>query len=196
MRLIKSAKPVLLSIFMLSSLQVVVMGVCVKDASAAAQITVERGAPPRNLTPAPAQQNLPPEKKKSLSKFGPEDVFPGAQDQETKDRQRSRSGRRSSASIKPSPTLQATPQPTPAATPEIKPTPSPTPSPTIQEPAPRPTSTAVVAGVALTQPSGPGPQSSPPGWLLPSLALFSLMVLSAFIYVLIRLFEKLRKGSS
>src|SRR5678815_1625466 len=46
----------------------------------AMQIIFTETTQSRNQTPP--QEGLPPEKKKSLSKYGPDDLFPGANEQE------------------------------------------------------------------------------------------------------------------
>lgn len=172
-----------------------ILAICTCLGFAAPQITVERGAPPRNLTPAQNQQNLPPEKKKSLSKFGPEDVFPGMADQEEKRRQSTRGGRRGSPAAKPSATPGSSPSPTPSLTPEPTQPTTPTPAPTT---AALPTTAAPISGAAQPNSSVPSVksnlQSTIPQWLLPSLAILSLIVLCILIYVVIKLYEQLRPG--
>ena len=136
------------------------------------------------------QQGIPAEKKRSLSRIGPEDVFPGAREQEgNRPAGESASPRRreSTATPRPSPS----PTPTPASVPDqspIGPTessalPSPTPAAEVKtnEPATSAASTAAIP---------------PPSWLLPLLIAVGLIVLTALIYVLYKLSEKLRQGST
>lgn len=131
-------------------------------------------------TRPPRQSGLTPEKKRSLSNYGPEDVFPG----ETSDRQqqdrtpprqtRSRRPSRSAASV-PAPTATATPLPVLATTPD--------PGPTVQ----------LLAGQTQTG-SLPAAQA-PPDWLLPVLGALTLLVLTALLYTVYKLYEKLRRSS-
>ena len=136
------------------------------------------------------QQGIPAEKKRSLSRIGPEDVFPGAREQEGNRPARESAAprrRESAATPRPSPS----PTPTPASVPDqspIGPTgssalPSPTPAVEVKtnEPATSAASTAAIP---------------PPSWLLPLLIAVALIVLTALIYVLYKLSEKLRQGSN
>lgn len=124
------------------------------------------------------QSGLTPEKKRSLSNYGPEDVFPG----ETSDRQqqdrarpsRTRRPTRSATSV-PTPAPTATPLPVLSATPE--------PGPTVQLPA------------AAGQTQAGGLSQAPPDWLLPILGALTLLVLTAFLYTVYKLYEKLRRSS-
>lgn len=211
-------------ILIYSACPLCIVAICACLGFAAPQITVERGAPPRNITQGQNQQSLPPEKKKSLSKYGPEDAFPGAADQEANKRRGKRQNSppagaagpvgpagpsgvaapRSRSSAKPSPTLLPTPSPTPSLTPEpTQPaTPTPTPTalalPTTAAPIKGAAGAAGVAGAAQANSSAPSVESKMqpgvPQWLLPSLAILSLIVLCVLIYVLIKLYEKLRPG--
>lgn len=129
------------------------------------------------------QPGLTPEKKRSLSNYGPEDVFPG----ESGDRQQERSSgrpapaRRSSRPASAtSPAPQATPTPLPvlSSTPDVKPT---------------------ILTATNAAPTGVTRQmtdnvQAPPGWLLPTLAAVTLLVLTAFLYTVYKLYEKLRVG--
>ncbi|MBL8192132.1 MAG: hypothetical protein JNK38_29245, partial [Acidobacteria bacterium] len=66
--------------------------------TALGQITFVK-APQGSATPANRQTQqggLTPEKKKSLSKYGPEDAFPGANEQENRQRQTNRTNPRRS----------------------------------------------------------------------------------------------------
>src|SRR5689334_10101503 len=107
-------KPKLLPLILLAAL----LSFFAEASIAVGQITFVQ-APPRNPQTQPqsqqqGQQGLPPEKKKSLSKYGPEDVFPGAREQEdnapqpTRKNSRQSSGTAASRSVtRPSPTPPA-----------------------------------------------------------------------------------------
>lgn len=127
------------------------------------------------------QSGLTPEKKRSLSNYGPEDVFPG----ESGDRQQERAvtrpaptRRNSRPASATSPTPQATPTPLPvlSSTPDVKPS--------ILAP-----TNAAPAGVTSRMTNN---VQAPPGWLLPTLAAVTLLVLTAFLYTVYKLYEKLR----
>jgi len=162
--------------------------------AAAGQITFVQ-SPPRNQQGQQGlqqgQQGLSPEKKKSLSKYGPEDVFPGAREQEdsaprpTRKSSRQSSGTaasRSAAKPTPTPPANATATPIPAAV-------SPTPLPSLLAAA---TPAAVPAtGNRLTSPA----KNSTPSTLVPiALGAASLLVLGALIYVVGILRKTLREG--
>lgn len=126
------------------------------------------------------QSGLTPEKKRSLSNYGPEDVFPG----ETSDRQQQdRTPRRQPQSRRPSRSAAATPAPTATPLPVLSSTPEP--DPTLQLPA--------TAGQTRTG-SLPAAQA-PPEWLLPVLGALTLLVLTALLYTVYKLYEKLRRSS-
>lgn len=138
---------------------------------------------------APAQsrtqgQSIPSEKKKSLSNIGPEDVFPGEQPAQRPQRrqQTARGSRRATEPERAAPE----PTPTPAAAPVAVGVPAQSPTPG------RPKVEAESQSLARAQAQPPAPQA--PGWLLPFLITLSLIVLSAFLYVLYKLLEKLRQG--
>jgi len=154
-------------------------------------------APPRNPQAQPqsqqqGQQGLPPEKKKSLSKYGPEDVFPGAREQEDNSPQPTRkSSRPPSGTTAPRPATK--PGPTPPANVTATPIPlavSPTP---LSSQIAAATPAAVPAtGNRLTQ--SPARNSAPSPLVPIALAAASLLVLGALIYVLGILRKRLREG--
>lgn len=126
------------------------------------------------------QSGLTPEKKRSLSNYGPEDVFPGeTSDRQQQDRtpQRQTQSRRSSrsAASAPTPAPTATPLPVLSSTPE--------PDPTVQLPA------------GQTQTGSLPAAQAPPDWLLPVLGALTLLVLTALLYTVYKLYEKLRRSS-
>lgn len=73
----------------------------------------------------PGQSGLSQEKKRSLSKYGPEDAFPGAREQESNQRRSNRTAPRQSASTpQPSPTTVPRPSITPSTVTAVSPTPA------------------------------------------------------------------------
>lgn len=177
----------------------------------AGQITFEPSPPPRNQQGQgqqaqgqqgqgqqqgqPKQQGLPPEKKKSLSKYGPEDVFPGAREQDDSQRPPRRSSRQSAtASRKPTPAPPAANIPTP-----ILAVASPTPPPSIPAAATPVTSPGATGATGATatsnrpaQPPANNPSSS--SFVPIALGSASLLVFGALIYVVGVLRKKLREG--
>ncbi len=127
------------------------------------------------------QPGLTPEKKRSLSNYGPEDVFPG----ESGDRQQERSSSRPAPArrnSRPASANSTTPQSTPTPLPVLSSTPDVKPS---------------IMAPTNAEPAGVTPQmtnnvQAPPGWLLPTLAAVTLLVLTAFLYTVYKLYEKLR----
>ncbi len=134
--------------------------------------------------PQPAQQGgLSQEKKKSLSKYGPEDAFPGASEQESGQRQTNRTNTRRPSAI-PSPTSTPTPSPTATPTPErIVATPSPVTSPAVPA-----TNTINTSSNSTTPPS---PQSSGSTAVPIFLGTAALLVFGALVYVVGSLRKKL-----
>ena len=147
-------------------------------------------SPPRNQQ---GQQGLSPDKKKSLSKYGPEDVFPGAREQEDKSTRPSRkSSRRSSG--KTASRTASTPVPSPIP-PEISTT---TPIPDAASATP-PLLLAAATPVVVTATGNhlaQSPAKNPTSTTLVPIALgaASLLVLGALIYVTGLLRRKLREG--
>lgn len=127
------------------------------------------------------QSGLTPEKKRSLSNYGPEDVFPGeAADRQQQNRNATRPAqtRRPARTASSSPAQNPTPTATPVSTPEAAPS---------------------LSLPVNSDQSGAGsisgnPSQSPPDWLLPVLAALTLLVLTAFLYTLYKLYEKMREG--
>jgi hypothetical protein len=152
---------------------------------------------PRNQTQTP-EGGLPPEKKKSISKFGPEDFF-GAQGGE--DSRRNGAGARQPRNTRPTPTPASAPPPRQPATSAKAPVtqPSVTPSqPSMATPSP-----TINAAAALDTgaPQSPLSQGNPSDkiaskWAAPILIGLALFVSGALIWTLTKLFEKIREGSS
>jgi hypothetical protein len=174
----------------------------------------------QNRTQPQTQEGLSPEKKKSLSKYGPEDIFPAAKEQE-KERGRnsqpvqkaqSPSAPKSESGSKRSPEKSVT-APSPITQPSTTPIPTPTPiiatsQPTMTTPGstaarqtaapPSPTINAGAMG-QQTYPMDPARQSAlfpiDVKWNVPILSGMALAVFAALIYVLSKLREKIRVGS-
>jgi len=167
-------------------LPVLVMIFCLPAASPA-QITfvktAERSGGSAGQQTPRKQEGLSPEKKKSLSKFGPEDAFPGAREEDEKQTETKRSTTR-----KPS----ASPTPTPAivsSTPQIS-----TSMPVVISTPPTPQTKTNPAMAAATKPDEP---QSPSGrsWGIPvTLSTAALLVFGALIYVVGMLRKKLYEG--
>ena len=144
---------------------------------------------PQNRDQTETQQGLTPEKKRSLSRYGPEDVF---SEQEMNDARQSRSRRRPPSAPASTPSPAPKQSATPIATLSVTPTPQPkatTPSPTID--------------VAALDNSGPPvsiAQQTPSirvvsKWTVPVLSGLALVVFLALIYVLGKLMSLLKLSS-
>jgi hypothetical protein len=153
---------------------------------------------PRNQSQS--QGGLSQEKKRELSRMGPEDLFgPSGDDSRRGAAQGSQNGRR-----------RGTPTPTPsAASPRQDVTSAATQSPATQPPAsssqqpsvatpsatiPAPTLAAGIQQSPLNQEDSPGKIDSK--WAAPILIVMALIVSAALIFTLTKLFEKIREGSS
>jgi len=152
------------------------------------QITFVQAPQSRNQTQN--QQGLPPEQKRSLSKYGPEDVF-GASEQEENRNRDSEQQRRSRT--------RPTPAPIQSATPEATPTVAPSATPTQLAAAPGPTIAVASAGsqarrLPPTQGSLSGQDDSK--WTVPVLLILAWVVSAALIFVLIKLIGKLRESGN
>ena len=149
---------------------------------------------PRNQ--AQPQEGLPPDKKKTLSGFGPEDVF-GVPEEDPRNRQPGRQPRKP----QPTPAVQSPPpqrQPaTSAAAPSAQPPTSPVQS---SSPVPSPTVAAAPLENGLQSPSlsqGDSSDNLFPKWVAPiGLIAMALIVSAALIFTLTKLVEKIREGSS
>jgi hypothetical protein len=147
------------------------------------------------------QQPLPPDKRKSLATYGPEDVFPTqADDNNRQPRQRNkRAGARQTSAtrsrpapittpVKPAEPAPAPTEPPPQATAPVDPTPL---------PAPSATPTAAVANLAQEDASQQQITSQQPGtrMSLQNLAILTILVSTALVFVLLKLMAKFREGS-
>lgn len=155
-----------------------------------AQITFLQA--PQNRNQTQDQRGLPPEKKKSLSRYGPEDAFPGAGGQDESrgrnSRTRQKSQRASSSKAAPTPKQSSTPKALVA-----EPSPPPT-----QAARPGPTTLAALGNQVQQLPSARQSSSSEPApqWTVPVLAGLALVVSIALIYVLAKLIGKIREDSA
>ncbi len=143
---------------------------------------------PANRPQGRNQQSLPPDKQKSLTTYGPEDVFPA----QTDNREGQRRNRRPAA--RPTRVSKATAKPTAIETPQ--PTQPPIVLSATVEPSPSPSPTATPA-VAVANLSQEDPPQQQPNTLmsLQNLAFLTLLVSCALIFVLFKLMSKLREGS-
>ncbi|HMV87697.1 MAG TPA: hypothetical protein PLD20_13830 [Blastocatellia bacterium] len=154
----------------------------------ATQISFVPSPPPRNLQAQQQQgqpsKGLPAEKKKSLAKFGPEDAFPGAHEQEQKNKASKRQ-----------PTTRSTPAPQPTLTDSSSPTPTPAPAVPQTASIPTPTATQPALAAALQQ-NPPAAGTASTSSLVPIvLSVAALLLFSALLYVIGMLRKKLREGN-
>ncbi|MCI0338215.1 MAG: hypothetical protein L0226_11600 [Acidobacteria bacterium] len=176
----------LISVFLLP----VIIFVCSLTASSLSKSALIQDS--QNRIQAQNQQGLSPEKKKSLSNYGPEDVFPGETDEGEARKKSNRSATRPVSAARSSlkPGLQSS---------KTAPITAQSPAPTkVTAAMTKPTPTAIASVTAQAQQNvleSSTSQQSNTRWLLSSLAVLSLLVLTTFIYVLLKLMEKLREGS-
>lgn len=149
---------------------------------------------PRNQ--AQPQEGLPPDKKKTLSGFGPEDVF-GVPEEDPRNRQ---TGRQRGKPL-PTPATQPTPPQRPPATSAAARSEQP-PASQVQSSSPAPSPTVAAAPIenGLQSPSlsqGDSSDKMFPKWVTPiSLIAMALLVSAALIFTLTKLVEKIRESSS
>jgi hypothetical protein len=161
--------------------------------TSATRTTFAQSQQPRNQ--AQSQEGLPPDKKKTLSSFGPEDVF-GVPEEDPRNRQQGKTRK-----PQPTPALQSPPpqrQPaTSAAAPSARPSASPVQS---SSPEPSPTVAAAALENGIQSPSLGQEDSSDkvfPRWAAPiGLIAMALIVSALLIFTLTKLVEKIREGSS
>jgi cytoskeletal protein RodZ len=163
--------------------------------ASATPIAFAQTSQPRNQ--AQSQEGLPPEKKKALAGYGPEDVFGQSSERENNN------NRASSRQRRPSPTSGTTSAPTPSApTPRQPAISAPTPSATPLQPSEETPSPTVAAGSLDNGGQSPslGQGASAniiSGWKAPAgLLALALVVLTALIFTLTKLVEKIRESSS
>jgi len=153
----------------------------------ARQITFVQAPQSRNQTQN--QQGLPPEQKRSLSKYGPEDVFGTGEQEENRNRD-SEQQRRARARPTPVSIQSATPEATPSVAPSATPTQlTASPSPTI--------AVASAGSQARRLPSAQSLSGQDDSkWTVPVLLVLAWVVSAALIFVLIKLIGKLRESSN
>lgn len=161
--------------------------------ASATGIAFAQSQQPRNQ--AQPQEGLPPDKKKTLSGFGPEDVL-GPYVEDPRNRQPGRPQRKP----QPTPTLQSPPAQRPTATSAAAPPAQPSATPA-QSSTAEPSPTVAAATIDMgTQPSltqGDSSDKLIPKWAAPiGLILLALLVSVALIFTLTKLVEKIREGSS
>jgi len=141
---------------------------------------------PQNRDQTETQQGLSPEKKRSLSKYGPEDVF---SEQEMNDPRQSESRRKPQSAPGSSPSSAPKQSTATAATPS--------PQPVASEPVP----TINVAALDNNQGRQPPLVQMPPPaqevsrWTVPILSIMAVVVFAALLYVLNKLRGLLRAAS-
>lgn len=160
---------------------------CWLSVAASGQITFVKPAE-GNANTRQSQQTqggLSQEKKKSLSKYGPEDAFPGTSEQEGSGRRQPNKTNQRRPSAIPSPTITPTPAPTATPTPEqTAATPSPMASPDV------PATNSINATSNSTTLSSA--QTSGSTAVPITLAAAALLVFGALVYVVGSLRKKLK----
>jgi hypothetical protein len=165
--------------------------------ASATRIAFAQSQQPRNQTQP--QEGLPPEKKTSLSRMGPEEVF-GVTGDDSRRATGSAAGSKQRKPL-PTPALPSTapqrPPATSAGAPSARPSATPVQSPTAE---PSPTAVAGAVDNGLQSPPLGQVGSSDkifPKWATPvSLIALALVVLLALTFTLTKLVEKIREGSS
>jgi hypothetical protein len=152
--------------------------------SAVAQITFVQ-TPAQQRTQG--QSGLSPEKKRSLSKYGPEDAFPGAREQEGNQKQPNRAAQRKfSPAPETSPTTK--PAPSPAITPSVVTAAATSPTPALRTSDP---GAKAISSTEIGKSQSGNPRASV---LVPvTLSAATLLVFGAFIYVVGMLRKKLKQ---
>jgi hypothetical protein len=162
--------------------------------ASATRIAFAQSQQPRNQTQP--QEGLPPDKKTALSRMGPEEIF-GVSGEDSRNRG---AGRQQRKPLPTAPLPSSPPQRQPvtsAGAPSAQATATPVQSST---PAPSPTAVAGALENGLQSPPLSQVGSSDkilPKWVTPtSLIAMALILLAALTFTLIKLFEKIREGSS
>jgi hypothetical protein len=180
--------------FLSLALLVIVFAGAPGNLGSATRIAFAQSQQPRNQTQP--QEGLPPEKKTALSRMGPEEIF-GVTGEDSRNRATGKQQRKPlPAAPLPSPPPQRQ-SGTSTGAPSAQPTATPVQSST---PAPSPTADAGALENGLqTTPLGQVGSSDKilPKWVTPtSLIAMALILLAALTFTLIKLFEKIREGSS
>jgi len=151
---------------------------------------------PRNQTQPQEGQGLPPEKKRTLSGYGPEDVF-GVPQEDPRNHATAKQphNQRTTATPPSSPPLRqqsARSVPTPSAQPSAAPTQTPA-----TEPSPTAAAGALDGGVQQPPLNHGSPSDKiSPKWMAPTLIALALFVSAALIFTLTKLVEKIREGNA
>src|SRR5262245_23265408 len=162
--------------------------------TSATRIAFAQSQQPRNQTQP--QEGLPPDKKTALSRMGPEEIFGVTGEGDSRNRSTGKQQRKQPTAPLPSPTPQRQPV-TSAGAPSAQPT-----APPVQSSTPAPSPTAVAGSLenGLQSPTLGQVGSSDkilPKWMTPTLLIaMALALLGALTFTLIKLFEKIREGSS
>lgn len=147
-------------------------------AHAFAQITL---IAPADRQQSPNPQTLPPEKKKTLANIGPDEVFPGDNEESTKQEKSPPQGKESKPSPGRSSKSRAQNQPS-------EPGQSPLPEPTTNPGAARSTPVPLPPAESLSAAAAPPAMAhSTPHWQIAGLAVLSFLVLIGLIIVLLKL---------
>ena len=162
--------------------------------ASATRIAFAQSQQPRNQTQP--QEGLPPEKKTALSRMGPEEIF-GVTGEDSRNRAPGKQQRKPQPTPPlPSPPSQRQPV-TSTGAPSARPSATPAQSST---PEPSPTAVAGALENGLQSPPLGQVGSSDkllPKWVTPTgLIAMALFLLAALTFTLIKLFEKIREGSS
>jgi hypothetical protein len=142
------------------------------------------------------QEGLSEKNKRTLSRMGPEDIF-NMNGDDSRSRGTNTRGQRNA---RPTPTPSSTQrQSQPSASQRVATQPSATP--VQQTPAPEPSATVAAAGIDSDAPQSPLGQGDASAridskWAAPALIAMALVVSGALIFILSKLFEKIREGSS
>ena len=180
-------------VFLSLALIVVALAGAPGSPASATRTAFAQSQQPRNQ--AQSQEGLPPDKKKTLSSFGPEDVF-GVPEEDPRGRQQGKQRK-----PLPTPAIQSPPQQKPPATSAAAPSAQPSASP-VQSSTPEPSPTVAAAPLenGLQSPTlGQGDSSDKifPKWVAPiGLIAMALIVSALLIFTLTKLVEKIREGSS
>jgi len=163
--------------------------------ASATRIAFAQSQQPRNQTQT--QEGLPPDKKTQLSRMGPEEIF-GVSGEDSRNRAPGRQQQRRQQPTSTPPSAPPPRQPvTTAGAPSAQPT-----APPVQSSTPEPSATAVAGALENGLQSPPLGQvgssdKTLPRWMTPtSLIGTALILLALLTFTLIKLFEKIREGSS
>ena len=162
--------------------------------ASATRIAFAQSQQPRNQTQP--QEGLPPDKKTALTRMGPEDLF-GVTGEDSRNRATGKQQRKQQLTTPlPSPPPQRPPA-TSTGAPSARPSTAP-----VQSSTPEPSPTAVAGSLESGLQSPPLGQVGAsdkilPKWMTPtSLIAMALFLLALLTFTLIKLFEKIREGSS